>query len=244
MTFTKHYPTTAQAAAAVRHHQWLATHAGPLRQPELTAIAPQSLTFARIEGRHATPDDLPVLAGLLGDAHGAAWSDRLYQTSMITPDHHFADGTPFGAYLAPRQAALRERRRCGFLPSDTALTSMLTILEESAEGRAAFYKDSNLRNFLITDDGAVFAVDPDQLTLAPFGYDLAKLVLSMILTYGPQPAHITDEALAAYNAAAHRHHLALGTTSRARFDDFMALHAVLTAPYLGRNGYRLPREPS
>ncbi|HEY8978136.1 MAG TPA: phosphotransferase [Streptomyces sp.] len=243
MTFTKHYPTAEEAAAAVRHHQWLASHAGPLRQPDLTAIAPQSLTYTRVEGRHATPDDLPLLADLLGDAHGAAWSDRLHQTSMVTPCHYFADGTLFGAYLAPRQAALRARRRSGFLPSDAALASMLTILEETAEGPAAFYKDSNLRNFLITGDGTVFAVDPDQLTLAPFGYDLAKLVLSMILTYGPQPAHVTDEALAAYNAAAHRHHPALGATSRARFDDFMALHAVLTAPYLGRNGYRLPGAP-
>ena len=45
----------------------------------------------------------------------------------------------------------------------------------AADGPAAFYKDANPRNFLITPAGHPVTIDFDDLTLAPFGYDLAKL---------------------------------------------------------------------
>ncbi|WP_075739088.1 phosphotransferase [Streptomyces acidiscabies] len=241
-TFTKRYPTPETAASAARNYAWLATHALPMRQPALTEIGDTTLTFAHIEGRHAGPDDLLYLAALLGNAHGAAWRSTLHRAELTEP-YSFDDGTPFGAYLAPREEVLRERRRQGFLPSDDALASMLEILRQGAEGPAAFYKDCNLRNFLTTDDYTVFTVDPDQLTLAPFGYDLAKLVLSMVMTCGPMPTGLQDEVLAMYNKAAGHHDARLGTTSRARFNGFLALHAVLTAPYAGRHGYR-PHSPS
>ncbi|NED06025.1 phosphotransferase, partial [Streptomyces sp. SID6648] len=44
-------------------------------------------------------------------------------------------------------------------------------------------------------------------------------------------------ALLAYNAAARRYDARLGTTDRGQLDSFLGLHAVLTAPYVGRNGY-------
>ncbi len=69
------------------------------------------------------------------------------------------------------------------------------------------------------------------------GYDLAKLIVTLHLTYGPLPDQAVTDALLAYNAAALRHDARLGTTDRNQLDSSLALHAVLTAPYIGRNGY-------
>lgn len=235
--FTKNYATPEQTAAAARHYAWLAAHAQPLRQPALTVIGPTSLTFERIEGRHAEREDLPRLAGLLGDAHGTAWAGDLHLVPLNMPQT-FRDATLLGDYVALREVALRRRLEQGHLPDRIALHAMLTLLEKTAEGPAAFYKDSNPRNFLFTEDGMLFTLDTDDLTLAPFGYDLAKLIATLIMTYGPLDPPLIDEALSAYNDATGRHDSRLGMTDRERLDEFLALHCVLTAPYAGRNGYR------
>ncbi|MGH3867969.1 MAG: hypothetical protein ACRDQ4_17960 [Pseudonocardiaceae bacterium] len=39
------------------------------------------------------------------------------------------------------------------------------------------YKDANIRNFLLTDHSVVI-IDFDELTLPPFGYNLARLILT------------------------------------------------------------------
>lgn len=235
--FTKHYESPDQVAAAARHYTWIAAHAQPLRQPALTVVGPTSLTFDRIEGRPAQQGDLPRLARLLGDAHGTAWASDLRPAALNMP-HPFRDGMLFGDYVSPREVALRKRLEQGYLPDKIALHAMLALLEKTAEGPTAFYKDSNPRNYVITEDGTVFVVDTDDLTLAPFAYDLAKLIATLIMTYGPLPAHATADALDSYNEAASRHDAGLGTTDRERLNDFLALHSVLTAPYAGRNGYR------
>ncbi|MFI2259147.1 phosphotransferase [Streptomyces tubercidicus] len=235
--FTKHYETLAKAAAAAHHYGWLATHAKPLRQPALTVIGPASLTFEHVDGRHALKEDLLSLAELLGDAHGAAWTSDLHAAQLDMP-HELRDGSLLAAFRSCREVALRNRREKGFLPDTAALHAMLTLLERSADGPAAFYKDSNPRNFLITEDGTIFSVDTDDLTLAPFGYDLAKLITTLIMTHGPSDPPNIEEALNSYNHAAARHDAQLGATSRERLGDFLALHAVLTAPYAGRHGYR------
>lgn len=240
--FTKPYESTEAVDAAARHHRWLAVHAPSLRQPELIAQGPNSLVFQWIDGRHARPEDLVRLAALLGDAHGAAWSTDLYRAALDEP-YAFRDGTPFPDFLSVREAVLRRRLEQGHLPGRPALQMMLSRLERAAEGPAAFYKDSNPRNFLLTDDGTVFTVDTDDLGLAPFGYDLAKLIATLIMTFGPIDPNAIDEALAAYNRACASHDPLLGTTNRERLDDFLALHAVLTAPYTGRNGYRFGHLP-
>ncbi|MBB4984127.1 phosphotransferase [Streptomyces nymphaeiformis] len=235
--FTKRYETAAQVAAAARHHAWLTEHARPLRLPALTVVGPTSLTYEWIDGRPAWPEDLLTLAELLGDAHGVAWTTDLRSASLNTP-HRFRDGIVFGDYIGPRQTALRRRLEQGYLPDRVALHAMLTLLEKTAEGPTAFYKDSNPRNFIITEVGDVYTVDTDDLTLAPMAYDLAKLITTLAMTNGPLPAPAIDSALHAYNEAAERHAPRLGTTDRERLDDFLALHAVLNAPYAGRNGYR------
>ncbi|WP_413101971.1 phosphotransferase [Streptomyces sp. Inha503] len=235
--FTKHYVKPERAAGAVRHYRWLTAHAKPLWQPALHTAGPQSLTFERIEGRSVRPEDLPRVAELLGHAHGAAWASDLHSASLDTP-HHFQDGTAFDDYLGPRKVALRRRHEQGYLPNKTALHAMLGLLEATTEGPCAFYKDSNPRNFIITSTQDIVAVDTDDLSLAPMGYDLAKLIATLHLTYGPLTDQDVNAALLAYNAAAGSHNARLGTTDRERLGDFLSLHAVLNAPYVGRNGYR------
>ncbi|MDF9814037.1 phosphotransferase [Streptomyces sp. SPB162] len=236
-SFTKHYATPERAAKAVRHYRWINEHAKPLQQPALYTVGPDSLTFERIEGRPVRPEDLPRLAELLGHAHGAAWASDLQSASPGIP-HHFQDGTTFDEYLGPRQIALRRRHEQGYLPNKAALHAMLGLLEETARGPWAFYKDSNPRNFIITSTGDIVTVDTDDLSLAPLGYDLAKLIATLHLTYGPLTDQAVNAALLAYNAAALRHDARLGTTDRNQLDSSLALHTVLTAPYVGRNGYR------
>lgn len=235
--FTKQYETAERAARAARHYRWINEHAKPLRQPALHAIGSSSLIYERIEGRSVRPEDLSRMADLLGHAHGAAWRSDLHSASRRTP-HRFHDGTHFDDYLRPRKIALRRRHEQGYLPNKVALDAMLVLLEETALGPFAFYKDSNLRNFIITKTGDIVAVDTDDLSLAPMGYDLAKLIVTLHLTYGPLTRQAVDDALFAYNAAAGGHGAWLGATSRDRLDTFLELHAVLTSPYIGHNGYR------
>ncbi|MEJ8639079.1 phosphotransferase [Streptomyces sp. MS2.AVA.5] len=237
--FTKHYETPERAAGAARHYRWIKEHAKPLRQPALHEIAPASLTFERVEGRSVRPEDLPRMAELLGHAHGAAWRSDLQSASLGTP-HQFNDGTPFDDYLGTREIALWRRHEQGYLPNKAALYAMLRLLEETAQGPLAFYKDSNPRNFIITAAGDIVTVDTDDLSLAPMGYDLGKLIATLHLTYGPLTDQAVNTALCAYNTAAGCYGSRLGATNRGRLDDFLALHAVLTAPYVGRNGYRWP----
>jgi len=57
---------------------------------------------------------------------------------------------------------------------------------------------------LITPDGLPVTIDFDDLTLAPFGYDLAKLVVTLAMTYGELPGEQIAAALFAYNTDAAR----------------------------------------
>jgi hypothetical protein len=235
--FVKHYDNPAAAAAARRHYCWLAAHAKPLRQPVLRSVAGARVGFEYISGRHAETRDLPRLAALLGDAHGAAWESDLRNAHLDTP-HALRDGGSLGDFQTSRRAALDRRLEQGYLPSIAALRAMLTLLEKPAGEPAAFYKDSNPRTFLLTGNGTIFTIDTDDLTLAPFGYDLAKLVATLTMTYGEIHPACIERALQIYNRAAAQHDARLGTTTLERLEEFLALHEVLNAPYAGRNGYR------
>jgi aminoglycoside/choline kinase family phosphotransferase len=48
---------------------------------------------------------------------------------------------------------------------------------------AVIHKDANIRNFILTEAG-VAIVDFDDLTLAPYAYDLTKLIVSTATTFG------------------------------------------------------------
>ncbi|WP_443060261.1 phosphotransferase [Streptomyces sp. NBC_00444] len=225
-------------AAAQRNHEWLSRHAGPMTLPALIGARPRALTLAWADGRHVEPRDLERVARHLGSCHEAAWRSSLHTARLTTAhvgnDHVVAD------FVSLRAAALRRRFRSGYLASARTLDATLTLLHRTTDRPAAFYKDTNPRNILITASGPPVTVDTDDLTLAPFGYDLAKLVVTLSMTYGPLPVALIDQALTAYNSAAAEHHSQLGQTTLTQLMEYAELHGILTAPYLGRGGYRQP----
>ncbi|KPI15677.1 aminoglycoside phosphotransferase [Actinobacteria bacterium OK074] len=241
-TFTKAYTTEALRAKAERNHAWLDRHALPMKLPRITASGPRELTFAWAEGRHAIPGDLERLAAHLGSCHAAAWCSTLHKaklTARYEPDGQ--DDPVLPAFIGPRAAALCQRFRTGHIAGTQSLDAALTLLHRTAYRPAAFYKDSNPRNFVVPTRGPLITVDTDDLTLAPFGYDLAKLIVTLSMTYGPLPNEDVEGALAAYNAAAAQlHHPHLGSTTLTQLMEYAELHGILTAPYIGRGGYRWP----
>ncbi|MGF1425041.1 phosphotransferase [Kitasatospora sp. LaBMicrA B282] len=234
--FVKHYATPQRCSAAHRHHAWLTRCAPALVQPDLVAVEPTTLSLRYVRGRHAEPADLPRLASMLGTAHAQAWAREL-QRAGLDRSHRSADGTVLPDYTSVRRQALERRLAEHYLPDRKALCRLLDILERTAEGPSAFYKDTNPRNVLIAAS-TIFTVDTDDLTLAPFGYDLAKLVHTLALSYHPLKPAAVDSAIQHYNAAAAETDGCLTVLTSSRFDEFLLLHRVLTAPYLHRDHYR------
>lgn len=234
--YTKQYRSAERCQAAVRNYSWLTQHAAPMRLPALRTIGLTTLVFEYVDGRHARPADLARVATHLGDVHGAAWVDDLHRARLDTA-HVPGHGLELADYPSSRRRALAARHAAGFLPTAGDLDAALALLARTTSGPAAFYKDTNPRNLLITAD-EILTIDLDDLSLAPFGYDLAKLITTLMMTYGPLPVSTVHAALDCYNRAAARHHASLGHTTMKGLTSFMRLHAILTAPYVGRGGYR------
>lgn len=92
-----------------------------------------------------------------------------------------------------------------------------------------------IADFLLTDTG-VAIIDFDDLTLAPFGYDLAKLIVSTAMTYGRLDLRTVDHVLDIYNTLT-----ATGgntTCSAQQLRAYAEFHHLCTVRYLHRNGYR------
>lgn len=234
--FVKDFADPERCSAARRHHAWLTRCAPALVQPDVVAVGPSSLSFRYVQGRHAKPADLPRLAAMLGTAHGQAWAREL-QHAVLHQPHQATGGELLTAYAPARGQALERRLADGYLPDRSTLLSLLDILERTAEGPTAFYKDTNPRNLLISAS-AVVTVDVDDLTLAPFGYDLAKLVHTLALSNHPLPPTAVQAAIRQYNTAAAETDERLATLTPTRFNDFLLLHRALTAPYRDRDHYR------
>jgi len=190
-----------------------------------------------VSGRHAVPTDLEALAGHLGDAHGAAWVAALHGARLDTP-YRDGDARIIADFLSPRLAVLDRGKDLRDTLGADGNARIVGLLCDHAKGPVAFYKDTNPRNVLVTPTGRVVTVDFDDLTLAPFGYDLAKLVVALAMTHGPLSKDALERALAAYNAAAARHASELRCATLVQLLGFAEIHDVLTAPYLGRGGYR------
>jgi Ser/Thr protein kinase RdoA (MazF antagonist) len=237
--FVKRYPDGSARRRAENHYRWLAGLGSPLLLPELCAATRLDLCFEHIDGRHARPADLTMLAAHLGDVHGTAYSWELHDARL---------GRPFraaGGYLMPsfpegRADAVERELRSGHVPDAALTVDQAQRLLTSADGPAAFYKDANPRNFLVTPIGNLVTIDVDDLTLAPFGYDLAKLVVSLAMTYGPLPAPIVTNALTAYNTATAAHGRALPGVAWDELMNWAEIHHILTSRYAadGRYAYQ------
>lgn len=208
--FVKTYRDPARASAAVAHHRWLASLRAA-RVPDILDTGAHQVVLEHLGTRYPGPADLDALAETLGRTHAAAARGDLARARLDRPlvldtvtiaDFH----TPRSGILTPGEVTVDERP-------------------------VAFYKDSNIRNFVLTDDGPAL-LDFDDLTLAPFGYDLAKLIVSTAMTHGPLPAARIRAALTAYNTA---------TGAECAIESlrtYCRIHHRLTRRYLHRNGYR------
>jgi hypothetical protein len=227
--FTKVYEDSAACRTAVANQQWLGTLG--LDLPPLLAERPYELDLSLIHGRHTGPRDLRLVAAYLGRAHARAYHAELRGARLDVP-YFTRSGHHIPNFVRPRRGAVEARLRAGLVPEPAFGTAEVARLFEATAGEpAAFYKDTNPRNVLITAKGAVM-VDFDDLTLAPFGYDLAKLIVTLAMTHGRLPD--IRGALTAYNAA-------VVDITTVAWDALMAwaeIHHILTSPYLGRGGYQ------
>ncbi|MEU2616321.1 phosphotransferase [Micromonospora sp. NPDC007271] len=218
--FVKRYADPARGVAAQAHLRWLQQLGSDVRLPHLHPGTATHLILEHLDGTPPQPRDLPRLAAVLGRLHGTAYARELHAAHLDRPFHSQA-GPILPAFHTGRHTVLAQ---VGVDPTGLP---------------AAFYKDANLRNFIITDTGPA-VVDFDDLTLAPFGYDLAKLIVSAAMTYGTLDSHQAEVVVAAYT-----HHVEItgGPTNSCTFAQltrYAEMHHLLTARYLHRNGYRHP----
>jgi len=233
--FTKVYPTPEGAAAAAEHHAWLAEYRPLLRVPDVLDVNGVQLQLEHVDGRHPAPGDLPDLADHLGTLHAGLHRQELHAAQLNVP-FTTATGLVISDFLSSRRAAIADRLARSLVP-EPALTPAAAdqLLTSTAEQPAAIYKDTNIRNILITGAGPVH-VDFDDLTLAPVGYDLAKLLLSAAMTHGAPAIQRFPEAIRGYN-----HALSSGGLPPCRPEQltgWLGIHHILTAAYLHRNGYK------
>jgi hypothetical protein len=176
-TWTKHYTDPRRCAEARANHAWLEHLGSGVRLPALRAHGSRHLDFEHLGHNQPGPEHLNTLADALGRLHAAAHRalhDAVLDKPFRTGHHVIAD------FVTPRRAVLQ------------------AVEIPVSQTPSAVYKDANIRNFLLTDDGPAI-VDFDDLTLAPFGYDLAKLVVTTAMTHGPTTEEAVLAALDAYN---------------------------------------------
>lgn len=234
LAHVKTYPSMAARQAAEQNYRWLATAVTPIRVPRLLRAERDRLSFEYISGRHAAPGDLVRIASHLGTLHAAAHTAALSQARLDQPfrtssRHEIPD------FLTSRASAVVRDLGSG-LVADPALSpsQAVALLESASAEPAAFYKDANPRNFLIRPGGPV-SIDFDDLTLAPFGYDLAKLVVTLAMTHGPLNPPDVSGAIRAYNTAVSRQAPGIPPLTWARLTDWAEIQHILTSPYRQAN---------
>ncbi len=232
--FVKVYSTPTRAAAARAHRDWLAALNSGVRLPALRAATPLQLEFEHLGHRAPGPEDLVELARVLGLVHAAAHLGPLRTARLDTA---YCTTTPV-ATSATRSEDTADTADLVIADFPSSRRAWLARLPVEWEGLpAAVYKDANIRNFVLTDSGAAM-VDFDDLTLAPMGYDLAKLVVSAAMIHGRIAPETIAAALDAYNAET-----GADPCPEARLRRYAEFHHVCTVRYLhpryhSRNGYR------
>jgi Ser/Thr protein kinase RdoA (MazF antagonist) len=234
--YVKHYPDLAARQAAEANYQWLAGLGTPMLLPPVIAASDLDLHFEHIDGRHARPEDLATLAAHLGHIHGDAHAKELCH-AQLRRQYRTSSGHTLASFPSRRTAAVARELRAGNAPDFALTTVQAQRLLTGADGPAAFYKDANPRNFLLTPAGTTVTIDFDELTLAPFGYDLAKLVVTLAMAFGPMPRSKVEAALNGYNTAAAGHSAALPGVSWAQLMNWAEIHHILTSRYASGDRY-------
>jgi hypothetical protein len=141
-------PRTRQRAVA--SYSWLAGLEPAARLPRLRpAPDGEHLMFEHVNGRHARPEDLPLLAACLGGMHGAAHARELHQ-ARLPQRYRTRAGHTLPAFPDGRVDAVARELRSGRVPDARLTVHQAQELIMDVDGPAAFYKDANQRNFLIT----------------------------------------------------------------------------------------------
>ncbi|MBO4210025.1 phosphotransferase [Micromonospora echinofusca] len=226
--FVKRYDDPDRCVAAAAHHAWLAGLGSGVRLPALVARGARHLVFERLSGRAPGVEDLPRVAAALGRLHAAAHRDELRAARLDRP-HTTSTGLVIPGFASPRQAALHHAATAAGIHGPV----IDAVLGRPGEP-VTFYKDPNIRNYL-ANRNEVAVIDFDDLTLAPFGYDLAGLLVTASMTYGRLADRSITRCLRAYRLA-----VAPQLCSLADLKRYAELHHLLTLRYLGRNGYRHP----
>jgi hypothetical protein len=179
--YVKQYASAPARNRAEANYRWLIRLQGPAHLPELRYSGERELRFQHIEGRHALPADLTMLAAHLGHVHGSVHAAELPRAQLPRPY------SAAGGQLLPAFPAGRHRARVGRRARPRRETHRLPGPPPDRERRraAGLLQGRQPRNFLITRDGTPVTIDFDDLTLAPFGYDLAKLTVTLAMTHGP-----------------------------------------------------------
>ncbi|MFV2021989.1 phosphotransferase [Micromonospora sp. LOL_023] len=226
--FTKRYDDPQRCSAAAAHHDWLAGLQSGVHLPHLVTRAPRHLVFERLPGRTPQVADLPRVAATLGQLHDAAHRRELC-SARLDQFHSTSTGLALPDFASPRRKALRRAARVTGIDL-AALDAVLGRVDLPV----AFYKDPNIRNYLVEGED-IAVVDFDDLTLAPFGYDLAGLIVTASLTYGSLDQRLLTDCIDAYRAA-----ISPIRCGRDELRQYAELHHLLTLRYLGTNGYRHP----
>jgi hypothetical protein len=234
--YLKRYASATAKSRAEANYRWLTRFLGPAFLPGLHFSGERELRFEHVEGRHAQPADLTMLAAHIGNVHGTVYLAELRNAQLGQP-YRAVDGQELPAFPGNRLAAVERELSAGNVPGARLTIRQAHRLITDADGPAAFYKDANPRNFLITPNGTPVTIDFDDLTLAPFGYDLAKLVVTLAMTHGPVPAPDIATALSAYNTAAARHSTALPTVTWEELMNWAEIHHILTSRYAADGRY-------
>ncbi|WP_116051388.1 phosphotransferase [Amycolatopsis palatopharyngis] len=225
--FRKHYRTPDAAHAAANHHTWLTGLDSGLSFPTLLRHRDTTLEFEHISGPTAEPADLPVIARALGQLHHAARRHGMIHADINQPFPLNGSGTLAG-FAPPR----RERLHAALSTTRSPLSGELVDawLDAATHFPGALYKDANPRNVILSDSRGPVLVDFDTLTLAPAGYDLAKLVVTTAMTFGPLTRQHAVNALHAYTTS-----LGLGQNACpfGHIQVWAEFHHLLTSPWLG-----------
>lgn len=236
-TFLKPYRTRAAIDAALGHYRWLAQLGTDVELPRLLRHTATAIEFEYIPGRTARTNDLPIVATALGRMHRAARRHQLARAAVNSP-YRTASGLTISAFAAPRRLRLHAVLNQAPPPhSPLSHASVDWWLDHAARLPTALYKDANPRNVLLSPNRGPVLLDFDSLTLAPVGYDLAKLLVTTAMTDGQLPRSAVEEARTAYTQA-----LGAGPAMCDLRDIVVwcEFHHLLTHTYLGRHGYRHP----
>ena len=113
--YVKRYASAPARNRAEANYRWLTRLQGPAHLPELRYSGERELRFQHVEGRHALPADLTMLAAHLGDVHGSVHAAELRKAELPRP-YSAAGGQVLPAFPAGRLAAVERELAAGHVP--------------------------------------------------------------------------------------------------------------------------------